>query len=277
MIIWLASYPKSGNTWVRLFLNSLLYNRNNSVDINDIKIGQFPSKEFFKDLIKNTNDVGQVIQNCIKAQIKLNADKNIRIFKTHNAFWKAKGGHVFTNSENTLGIIYIVRDPRNVITSMNTHFNFNDYNKSLKFILNEKNIIGDRKSEKNYNLPTIISSWKNHYNSWTKAGEFKKKLLLIKYENLICEPEIEFVKITNFLNKIANLKFEDRDIKKAIENTNFSVLKKQEKLNGFKEKIGSTYFFNLGPNNNWKKILNDEIREKIEKNFRMEMEELNYL
>ena len=277
MIIWLASYPKSGNTWVRLFLNSLLYTKNNDVDINDIKIGQFPSKEFFKDLTKNTNDVGQIIQNCIKAQIELNADKNIRIFKTHNAFWKAKDGHVFTNSDNTLGIIYIVRDPRNVITSMNTHFNFNDYNKSLKFILNEKNIIGDRKSEKNYNLPTIISSWKNHYNSWTKAGEFKKKLLLIKYENLICEPEIEFVKITNFLNKIASLKFEDRDIKKAIENTNFSALKKQEKLNGFKEKIGSTDFFNLGPNNDWKKILNDEIREKIEENFRMEMEELNYL
>jgi len=80
MIIWLASYPKSGNTWVRLFLNSLLYTENNVVDINDIKIGQFPSKEFFKDLTKNINDVGQIIQNCIKAQIELNADKNIKIF-----------------------------------------------------------------------------------------------------------------------------------------------------------------------------------------------------
>ena len=73
---------------------------------------------------------------------------------------------------------------------------------------------------------------------------------MIKYENLINEPEIEFVKITNFFNKIANLKFKDKDIKKAIENTNFSVLKKQEKLNGFKERIGSTDFFNLGPKNN---------------------------
>ena len=117
MIIWLASYPKSGNTWVRLFIDSLLNPVSNSIDINNIKIKQFPLRSHFDGLDIDIDNVGEFASNCIVAQDKINLDKTVKIFKTHNAFWKA-GPHAFTNEKNTKGVIHIVRDPRNVITRL---------------------------------------------------------------------------------------------------------------------------------------------------------------
>ena len=88
MIIWIASYPKSGNTWIRLFLNSLIYSDNSSIDINDIKIRLFPIRKDFESLSENINDVNELIRNCLYSQIRLNLDKSVKIFKSHNALWQ---------------------------------------------------------------------------------------------------------------------------------------------------------------------------------------------
>ena len=59
MIIWLASYPKSGNTWVRVFLNSLFYTDDNESNINNLSIGQFPNRKHFKDITENMDDINE--------------------------------------------------------------------------------------------------------------------------------------------------------------------------------------------------------------------------
>src|SRR6056300_1673660 len=108
MIIWLASYPKSGNTWIRIFLNSILYSENKiDIDINSNSIYQFPLRSHFEDLTDNTNDINEFAKNCINAQDKINLDNKVKIFKTHNAYWKQNTTNFsFTNKENTLGTIY---------------------------------------------------------------------------------------------------------------------------------------------------------------------------
>ena len=278
MIIWLASYPKSGNTWVRVFLSSLIASTDN-VSINDLIIEQFPQRYNFESLTENISDVSEFVKNCIHAQTKINLDNKVKIFKTHNAFWKS-GEHYFTDTNNTLGCIYIVRDPRNVITSIKNHYNKDTFSKALEFIKNEKQLLGDLKDSKlETDLPTVISSWKNHYNSWKKI---KTNYLLIKYENLLNKPEEEFFKITDFLEKLSNFKFKKDDIIKSIKATSFDNLKNQERKKGFKEaskdKFGNPIkFFNLGPENNWKKILDPIIAKEIEVSFEHEMKELGYL
>tara|TARA_B100000963_G_scaffold65223_1_gene53405 strand:- start:1629 stop:2462 length:834 start_codon:yes stop_codon:yes gene_type:complete len=277
MIIWLASYPKSGNTWIRLFINSLLFTPNNTIDINKIRIEQFPSRKYFFEITNNVDDVSEFMKNCNKAQSKLNLDKKLKFFKTHNAFWRF-GAYSFTDTFNTLGIIHIVRDPRNVITSIKNHYNYESYDMALKFIKDEKNMIGVKGSEKEMDLPTLISSWKVHFNSWRNLTKLKKNYLLIKYEDLIKNPFNEFLKITNFISKISKLKFDEKNILNSVKNTNFETLKKQEELKGFKEAPNnSNKFFNLGPDNNWQKLLDTQIKEDIEKNFQKEMTELGYL
>ena len=278
MIIWLASYPKSGNTWVRIFLSSL-FSTNNDVNINNLMIKQFPLRYNFENLTNNINDVNEFVKNSIHAQTKINIDNKVKILKTHNAYWRS-GDYYFTDTSNTLGCIYIVRDPRNVITSIKNHYASFSINEALKFIKNEKQIIGKLKNPLlESDLPTVISSWKNHFNSWKKL---KTNYLLVKYENLLSRPEEEFSKITNFLEKISDFKFDKKSISKSIANTNFNLLKNREKKEGFNEAPEDEFgnpikFFNLGPENKWEKMLDPISTKDIEMNFKYEMEELGYL
>ena len=278
MIIWLASYPKSGNTWVRLFLNSLLFSKDKSIDINNITIKQFPLRKNFEGITCDIDTVSGFVKNCEHTQTRINLDNKIKFFKTHNAFWKS-GEYSFTNKENTLGVIYIVRDPRNIITSIKNHYSLNNYDEALEFLKDEKTIIGLKNSTAEMDLPTIVSSWKNHFNSWKKLN---CNYLLIKYENLLDQPLTEFFKITNFLKKISNFNFNEKNIYKSIENSNFINLKEKEKLYGFNEasknKLNKKInFFNLGPDNDYKKLLDNKIKNEIENSFKIEMKELNYL
>jgi len=278
MIIWLASYPKSGNTWVRLFLDSLLFKQDANVNINDIGIKQFPLRGDFNGLTDKIDDENEFVKNCNLAQTKINLDNEIKFLKTHHALWR-NGNYSFTNTENTLGVIHIIRDPRNVITSILNHFNRDDYVHALEFMKNPLQCIGDRERGNSADLMTIISSWGNHYSSWRK---FKKNNLLIKYEDLINKPEEDFLKLCNFVEKITSLKFEKNLVLKAIKNCEFDKLNRQEETNGFREGakniIGkNNKFFYLGPKNNWKKLLNKEIKCEIEKLFEKEMLEVGYL
>jgi len=277
MIIWLASYPKSGNTWVRVFLNSLFYTDDNETDINNLSIGQFPNRKHFKEITENMDDINEFSKHCINAQLKLNLSNETIFLKTHHAYWK-NGDYKFTDTQTTLGVIYIVRDPRNVITSLKNHYNFKNYDDALKFLLDDRKVIGTKNSKKEVDLPHIISSWKNHFNSWKKMN---KNYLLIKYENLINFPELEFEKITKYLENLINKKFEKKKILDAIKKSDFDNLKKKERYNGFIEAPISIdqpiSFFNMGPKNNWRKLLDNKISKEIEKEFKKEMLELNYL
>ena len=209
MIIWLASYPKSGNTWVRSFLSSLIYSNNGDVDFESMKkISQYPLRSHFKGISNNIDDIYSISENWINSQNMINSDKKIKFMKTHHVMCNF-GKNSFTNFKNTFGVIQIVRDPRNVITSILNFFSKKNYLEAKEFILDEKKIIGinlalkKQENVTNNQIITLISSWKTHYNSWKT---FNKNYLLIKYEDLISEPENEFGKIRFYLKKNLKLK-----------------------------------------------------------------------
>jgi len=279
MIIWLASYPKSGNTWIRIFLSTLLYSSEKpKVNINNNHIKQFPTRGDFDDLTDNVMDMDEFAKNCILAQQRINLDNRIKILKTHNAYWQNyEKNYFFTDKENTLGVIYIVRDPRNVITSIMDYFNKKSYRETLEFLIDNYKVIGGTKFESG--IPTILFSWANHYNSWK---QFKKNYLLIKYEDLLDKPQEEFLKISNYLNTIGNFKFNEKDILEIAENCKFENFRNQEKTKGFIDNSATNKnfkknFFRLGPKNNWKDLLDTDIKFKIEEQFKKEMLELGYI
>tara|TARA_B100001250_G_C19775212_1_gene779206 strand:+ start:891 stop:1745 length:855 start_codon:yes stop_codon:yes gene_type:complete len=284
MIIWLSSYPKSGNTWIRFFLVSLFFS-GRKVNLNHLKkIINFPNRSHFTNLISNFDDISQVGKNWLNAQRILNEDKKVKIFKTHNMLCRYKN-NFFTDSENTLATIHVIRDPRNVITSLKNHYNFKDLNITKNFLFNDKQIITLSKIQKEkklseHPLPQIIGSWKSHYQSWRNM---KKNKLLIKYEDLLSNSENEFFKIATFISKFTKTNFNKDQILHAIKSSSFENLKGMEKEHGFTE---STYnsktgkkntFFNLGPKNDWEKILDKEITNEINSRFEPEMKELGYL
>ena len=167
MILWVASYPKSGNTWLRAIISSYFYSKDGFYDEKLIKlIDQFPTRKFLKDLEYDEKIVGDTPRFWIKAQDKINEDIKLKFFKTHNAFGKVNGFD-FTNSSNSLGGIYIVRDPRNVITSIKNHYDLDD-DKAIKWMTNRNNYIYDveRVKEVGFSDFQFISSWDLNYKSW---------------------------------------------------------------------------------------------------------------
>ena len=110
MIIWLASYPKSGNTWVRIFLDTLLFSQNrNEVDINFNSIDQFPLRTHFKNLTDNVNDINEFAKNCIAAQDTVNLDNptgpNIDTIIPINDSIQIQKIKTDTSSENEMNFI----------------------------------------------------------------------------------------------------------------------------------------------------------------------------
>jgi len=286
MIIWITSYPKSGNTWIRSFLASLLYkDYNTNVFSNLDKIKQFPGRSLFKNFVHDFQSIDEVYKNWLNVQSYINLDNKIKFLKTHHANCSVKNYKLFDDI-NTLGAIHIVRDPRNVLTSIKNHFALEDFDEAKKFIVSEKKWIGISKSknktiEDNDDniIPTLISSWKINYLSWKNQT---KNYLLIKYEDLIKDPYKEFFKISNYLEKVMNTKFDENEVVGAIKQTSFKNMQNLEKKGFFNEYIKrednkKIKFFNLGPKNDWKSYLNNEIVEEINFKFKNEMKELGYL
>ena len=279
MIIWLTSYPKSGNTWLRTIVSQILFFNQISKDnplekISEIK--NYPKLVYFKDLTKNPQNVEEIVKNWSLSQDVINLQKKIKIFKTHNIFCNF-GKYSFSNLKNTAGVIQIVRDPRNVVSSIKEHYSITNEEKAVEFLMNENKWILDM--DKNI-PPTFISSWRSHYNSWKK---FPKNHLLIKYESLLKDPIKIIEKVYKYLQIFFKVNLSDENLIQISKNTSLEKLKEAENKGYFNENVYDHEtnlkkdFFNLGSNNDWKEKLKKNNINSIEKGLEIEMKELNYL
>tara|TARA_Y100000590_G_scaffold3631_1_gene4803 strand:- start:3814 stop:4647 length:834 start_codon:yes stop_codon:yes gene_type:complete len=277
MIIWVASYPKSGNTYVRSFLSAYYYTNNGDFDFNLLKfIEQFPDKQFFNGFISNKDEASK---NWLPIQRNLIKSKKVKFLKTHSAYGSYNNNQ-FTSSEVTLGGIYVVRDPRNIISSLTNHFSLN-LDEALNMLLDENR--GIKSDDNNFATYSFLSSWSNHLKSWSNVKSFRT--IIIKYEDLENSNEKVFASLIRFINNLLsnNQGIDFPKFKRAIESTNFNILKKKENKEGFLEAMFSKKqdkkipFFNLGFKSNWKKDLDKKIALEIEKNFKKEMKDIGYI
>ena len=283
MIIWLASYPKSGNTYVRAFLSAYYFSKDGRFDFSQISnIDQFPHEKFFKQKVSSINEASK---QWMPIQREINQDKKIKFFKTHSFLGNYQGNQ-FTTPETTLGAVYIVRDPRNVLTSLKNHYSFDD-NKALKMITDKtRSLMSNQGSHASL---TYISSWAENYLSWFRNNQFRR--LFVKYEDLVTNKYETFRDIIVFTNTLMNRVegVNKSKLQKSIETTNFNVLKNKEiseTLDGSESSFknwrkfhteNKNLFFNLGPENDWKKILKTKISNEVVFSFEKEMKELGYL
>jgi len=282
MIIWLASYPKNGNTWLRSLISAYYYTKDGLFvgDKHLRNIDQFPVKKYLNNFDYDPNLPGDTSRFWVSAQEKINEDLKIRFFKTHNALVKL-GPNNFTNRANSLGGVYIVRDPRNVLDSMSRHFQIN-HDKALDVMQDEKNFTYDFKKKNDYSDYQFISSWELNYQSWKNNNLLPVKFL--KYEDLLSETFFVFKEIVEFIDKLTNNKsgFSREKAKNAVKTTSFENLKKIEINKGFSESIIARVdkkkipFFHLGPKNNWQKNFNFKFVKKINNIFEKNLNELDY-
>ena len=283
MIFWIASYPKSGNTWLRALISSYYFSEDGVFHEKIIKnIGQFPEKKHFTSFNYDPKIVTDNTRFWIKAQEKINEDKKLRFFKTHNVFGTLNNQN-FTNKENSIGCIYIIRDPRNIITSLKNHYELDD-DSALKWMTRENNFIYDveKLDRDGYSDFQFISSWETNYKSWKVQNKIPIKI--IKYEDLLNQTYAVFMDVVKFINETTNNKekISKDKLKNSVNSTLFDKLKNNEEKYGFSEAIQSKKenkkipFFHLGPKNDWRKILDEDFKKKLNNVFEKNLIELSY-
>jgi len=289
---WLSSYPKSGNTWLRLIICGLYFTDKGIIENFDIlkKIPKFDTLDNYQFIKKISNKDYQTIfsnnefdeamflnyfKYCIEAQKKINIiNGNFGFFKTHNARVKIND-NFYTDENTTAGFIYLSRDPRDIIVSYSDYLNLN-YDETIDFIINGQ--LRSYSKKQILEIPEILLSWENHYNSWKKFTNVPN--IFIKFEDLKTDIEKEIIKIINFFKDKFNINLENQNlkIKNIIETTNFNELKKKEKLNGFNENAENkgSFFFRKGEINQWQNKLSDKQKNIVLKKFKNELKQLKY-
>ena len=159
----------------------------------------------------------------------------------------------FTDRHNTLGVIYIVRDPRNIIPSLSQDFKITE-DQSLKFFLSET-FLG---KESDTHCTTYLGSWKSHYNSWKVFRRFKK-YLLVRYEDLINETDKTFLNILKFIAHLGRVNFtlDEKKFENSLKTTEIKK-KSDEEFKKFDQ-------------------IHTKIKTSLEKELENELKELNYL
>ena len=281
MIIWLSSYPKSGNTWIRSLISNYFFSKDGNFNFELIKqIDSFPSSKFFRNYKDKFEKPEDSSKYWIAEQEKINSLNKIFFFKTHNALCKINNNK-FTDQNNTLAVIYIIRDPRNVVSSIANHYQITTRN-AFNF-MKDKNRGIVEKEDNRYTGFQPLFSWDLHVKSWTENTLYPS--LIIKYEDLIKDTKSTFKKVLKFIDKITKSKndIDEHKLLKCIENCQFSNLKKMEKENGFDEsmidkKTGNKItFFNLGEKNNFKDILEKNLIDEMNDYFKYQLKKYKYI
>lgn len=271
-IVWLASYPKSGNTWVRLFMDAYFLGE---LDINEIvtSTGDDVAKryifdDFMRDLWRAPVDIQQLVRGAsLLRSVNVYQDTlhgEIPLFiKSHAANVVANGVELLP-AALTKATIYIVRDPRDVLPSFCNHMGA-DIDDGLKKFTNKYQLLAATEVR----VADYISDWGSHVESFLAAADHN--VMLVHYEDLRAEPVAVFSAILQH----AGVEPELERVEKAVELTKLSRLKKQEAELGFKEASAKAKdpFFHTGEIG---KAIPAGIKSGIERAFRKTMAKVGY-
>lgn len=269
MILWVASYPKSGNTWVRTFLANLLSNNDQAFDINrlDKVVSNFDNRGAFDSIVGwETADLQLEAVNRMRLDVQDLLSRKGRLFyKVHDAFCHPVSRQPLFSHRATSRAVYIIRNPLDVAVSFGHHMG-GDIDQAIK-------LMGQRTAHLRLNtqLPQPMGDWSWHVQSWTDDPKLRKKIL--RYEDLLEYPMKSFTEMAQF----AGLPDEESRVKRAIKHASFAALQRQEDENGFKEtSVKSKRFFREGRAGGWQSVLSGPQVDRIISQHRETMKRFGY-
>jgi hypothetical protein len=260
-IIWLASFPKSGNTWVRSFLANYFQPPGKTLDINSLR--EFTTGDVRQDFFDKANGQlfrGQTIEDWVRARPKvlrlIAASKPGHHFvKTHCQITKI-GSHELIMPEVTAAAIYLIRNPFDVALSYSRHLTV-DTNTTIDRMTDSRATQGSESG-----IMEVIGRWDDHIRTWTNAPGLP--LHVMRYEDMLSEGEKAFRALLKFLRMpVDNDKFVS-----AMEMTSFKSMQKQEGEKGFRERPPNMkQFFARGVAGDWREDLTLEQVARIRSEF----------
>ncbi len=275
-IVWLASYPKSGNTWFRIFLSNLFSDSPQAVNINELTETTMSSNRSIIDsyLGMHSSELTAKEIDKLRPQVfkRFSDEKEGTAYvKTHEAWTLNSMGNPIFPKEITKGVIYIIRNPLDIVISYSYHNN-ESIDKTISILNNDFSKLCEKKEKLNIQTQQILTSWSSHVRSWTDDSNLP--VHIIRYEDMLDHPLKSFKSAVDFLN----LKYEESEIINAINNSSFDTLKEMETSDGFKERgIYSEAFFRKGESNEWESELLETQINEIVKHHKKIMKRFGYL
>lgn len=263
-IVWLASYPKSGNTWLRAFIYNLVENPDRPGSIARLPAWfEEESKPRWYEPYATHGVANLTFEELMDLRPQVHRDiadsrpRGTVFTKTHNMFGQVDGRPLH-NLSVMAGAIYVIRNPLDVVLSVADHFGLST-DEAIAFMANEQT--GTPTNEEN--VAGYMGSWSTHVASWTVQPH--PAILVLRFEDLQDNPNKGFGAVAKMLGM-------DRDrerVRKAIRFSSFSELKKQELANGFVEKSpNSRNFFRKGTRNQWAESLtDDQVARLVERHY----------
>jgi hypothetical protein len=271
-LIWIASYPKSGNTWVRAFLHNVIHEKGGTLDLNALKTsarGDAARVDFERVADRPLEELGDAGIAELRVAMQHDLAKRspgLVLVKTHTALTMI-GGRPSHAVDITEAGIYLVRDPRDVAVSYADHLG-----REIDEVIATMGTDHAHTELGPKHVTEFMGSWSQNVATWTKPGN--ERVLTVRYEDLVEDPDAGFRKIVKFLN----LPPDDAVFRRALKNTSFRELRRREKETGFIERSDSqSRFFRKGRAGGWRQVLTDRQAARIVEDHREQMERFGYL
>jgi hypothetical protein len=271
-LLWLASYPKSGNTWIRAFLANLVANRP-----APLPLGELPAycdddarAELYSLASGRSSTALSIEEICalrpsVHAQLAAAASGTLFV-KTHN-YWGGFEGFPLHNAQVTAGGIHVVRNPLDVAVSMTHHFGLS-VDEAIAFMANE----GTATENEGRWVTQLLGSWSSHVGSWADIDH--ASFLTVRYEDLVDKPGKSFARIAKLVGVTDRARIE-----RAVRHAGFETLAKLERRDGFIEASEKTNarFFRAGRANQWRTALDRDQISRIVDAHRARMVQFKYV
>jgi hypothetical protein len=275
-IIWLASFPKSGNTWFRIFLANLTAGEGGPADINDLneRGGIASSRHEFEattmldsDLLSH-DDIDR-LRARVYETISMEPEAQ-RWIKVHDAYTMTHDGDPLLGRNTARAAIYLVRDPRDVAISFSYH-NSTNIDETIKFMNATDGALCAGRKSLSPQLRQKLTGWSGHVMSWLDQTDVP--VHLVRYEDLIADPAACFGAALRFAGRAATA----AEIERAIGFADLTELQRQEREKGFAERMSRTApFFRSGSVGSWRESLTSEQVDAIERAHGAVMVRLGY-
>ena len=262
-IVWLASFPKSGNTWFRIFLANLAAGENGPADINNLdERGGIASSrhEFEAATLLDSGFVSHDDIDELRREIYARAHaacQEQRWIKVHDAYTLTPSGLPMFGVPGTR-VVYLVRDPRDVAISL-SHHNSITIDQAIKLMIEPEGALCASRKGLAPQLRQKLMGWSGHVASWLDQPDLP--VMFLRYEDSRADPTKKFAAALAFVGRAVA----PDDIARAIRHADFSELQRQESEKGFAERRSRTApFFRSGRPGGWCETLSPEQVARIE-------------
>ncbi len=274
---WLASYPKSGNTWLRLALSS--FQRHGApVDFSqktDFAPVASARNRFDYVLGLESSDLTDTEIACLRPrayEAEAATARNPLFRKVHDAWLLTPAGEPLFPPAITLGSLYIVRDPRDVAASFAAHSG-HSLDQAIARMADASNTLSQQTRRLDEQLPQRLGRWSEHVRSWQQS-QGQRPPLLLRYEDMLADPFTSFRRVLDYIDWPA----ETETLAKAVAATRFERLQAAETQYGFDERpVTADRFFRRGVAGGWRTSLTEAQVTRIEANHGAVMRDFGYL